>query len=405
MWSDLQFRYFSFRLELGQTLQFSASDAIKSLIVSREALLKQNFQQAILTHPGLLKTFLRNAGAQLSSQQLLFTKKILAEYQDLKKEEAPKIAETLQKLAKEKTENFARARGLAAPVASETLSELKVLTANMVCFPDKLPYTYGGISPWKGRIERLTETIRKTGAQIVCLQEVWDPEAMRALMEHFKEDYAFFIYEAGDPAGTLYVSKMGYNSGLFIASKVPLDTVIFNRFPRSIPEGSNRGALIVGFQIFQRQCALINTHLQHGSTPEMLEMRKEQLHFCHTYLQDVSAKTPSSWGFLTGDLNIDGFSPEFTASSMPSLFAIPYMEELSSKKATCTNYFTDLVVTPPAERGQVPISYELLDYCIQSKPCAVMMKSQQTLIPLYSLEAPTQALSDHQVVLTTWTAP
>jgi len=409
VWSDLLFRYFSSRLEMGKTIELSSSDSVKAAVRSEGESLEAAFQRQLLDYPGLLGAFLHNAeaAAQLTGQQRLFTANILKEYQAMNLKQRPKIAEALQKLSIEKTEAFCRELGSAKPVDGNTLSKLKVLTANIICFPGKLPYMYGGISPWEERIDRLIETIRSADAQIVCLQEVWDPKAMRALADRLRNDYAVFIYGAGDPAGTLEIKKMGYSSGLFIASKLPLDAVTFSKFHRSIPEGSNRGALLITTLVAQRQFACLNTHLQHGNTPLMREVRQEQLSSCSEALQTSFAKAlgGSAWGCLVGDLNIDAFLPEFHDSGLARLFSVPYVVNLSNAKATCTEYFNDLVLTPIDERSKVPLSYELLDYCVLPATSSVTVHGEQTLIPLYDLAQPSKALSDHQALLTTWVLP
>ena len=306
-----------------------------------------------------------------------------------------------------KKDPFAFFQGAAKPLDPAVLKEVRVLTANIICFPDRLTYLYGGISPWKTRIDQLVKIIGGSDAEIVCLQEVWDPEAMRALIEGLKGDYAYFIYNAGDPAGTMDVNKAGYSSGLFIASKLALSEVAFKLFKRSIPEGSNRGMLSAACRVGKDRVCLITTHLQHGNTLPMQQVRKEQLHQCHALLEQLISQpnSPSSWGFLTGDLNINAFIPEFKESGLPTLFSIPYTANLlpgQKEKATCTDYFTDLVRTPPDQRDQVKVSYELLDYCISPVSSKAAIKPVQKLIPLFSIEAPDKALSDHQALLTTW---
>lgn len=419
-WSDLLFRFFSFQLELGKTLGLSSSEDVKTITRQQQGLLSKAFQQKLSEHPALLATFLNNAkeAVNLTPQQRLFTESILQECQSAYPKKADQIAASLQKLSTLKTESFTFATGLATPLKAENLSELKVLTANIACFPGNLPYMYGGVSPWKDRIDRLVETICKTEAQIVFLQEVWDPEAMRAFADALKTDYACFVYDAGDPAGTLNIYKMGYNSGLFIASKLPLDDVAFNRFPRSIPEGSNRGAIIATCRVAQDRIALMNTHLQHAGGPplqvrEMVQVRKEQILLCYAYLQEVISRTlPNrSWGFMAGDLNVDAYSPEFNECGLPRLFSIPYTAHLSDvmaakkEKITWTDYFNDLVVTPLDQRDKVPVVSELIDYCCCPTLSAVLRESTQTLIPLFSIDAPMQALSDHKGLLTTWKIP
>ncbi len=405
IWSDLLFRYFSFKLELGKTKSLSLNEPVKNSVAEEGQRLEKAFQQKLHSRADLLTTFLNNAKASqsLTPQQRLFTEQVLKEYQQTQEKEAKKIADALQNILS--TASYATAEGVAKPLNAEKMQELKVLTANVLCFPGTLNWMYGGASPWKERIHKLVDVIRNTDAHIVCLQEVWDPEAMRTFVELLKNDYAFFVYNAGDPAGTLDVNKGGYSSGLFVASKIALDSVAFNRFPKSIPLGSNRGAILATCKVAKERIAFVTTHLQHqsGDNLEMRQARREQLALCHDYLQQAT-KTLSdrSWGFLAGDLNINAYSEDYKDSNIASLFSVPYVANLSNEKATCTNYFNDLVLTPKDERAKVPYSYELLDYCVRPALSNVSLIPTQSLVPLYDLKAPIQALSDHQALLTTW---
>lgn len=409
IWSDLLFGYFSFGLELSRTGQLSLNEKVKISATEEGQLLKQKFQQKLFTHSGLLSTFLNNAEAaqHLTPQQRLFTEQILKEYQETHAKEAQKIAQVLEKISGKGMASYACAKGIAKSINADVLQEIKVFSANICCFPGNLSYTYGGLCPWNQRIDKLAEIIRNSEAQIVCLQEVWDPDAMRVLIEKLKNDYSIFIYDAGDPAGTLKVNKMGYSSGLFVASKLALDSIAFNLFPRSIPEGSNRGAIVATCRVAKERIAFINTHLNHASAPlqmQMRDVRQEQLLLCYGYLQEaISRALPNrSWGFLAGDSNIDAFSEEFNECGLSRLFSIPYAHDLSNEKPTWTDYFNDLVRTPLDQRDKVVPVNELVDYCIRPTLSSLTPKSSQTLVPLYDLEKPVEALSDHQALLTTW---
>lgn len=410
IWSDLLFGYFSLGLELGKTKQLSVNDQVKASSTEESQLLEKAFQQKLSSYSSLLSTLLHNAEAsqRLTPQERLFTEQILKEYQDTHLQEAQKIAEVLGKMSGEDMASYVSVKGIAKPINADALQELKVFSANICCFPGTLSYMYGGVRPWQQRIDKLVSTIRDSEAQIVCLQEVWDPEAMRALVEKLKDEYAFFIYNAGDPAGTLKVDKMGYSSGLFVASKLTLDSIAFKRFPRSIPEGSNRGAILATCRVAKERITFINTHLNHaGGSQQMLmrQVRQEQLLLCYGYLQElVSRHLPdNSWGFLAGDFNIDAFSEEFGECGLSRLFSIPYAQDLSKEKPTWTDYFNDLVSTPLDRRDTVAPVNELVDYCIRPTLSTIAPKSTQTLVPLYDIKKPLEALSDHQALLTTWT--
>lgn len=405
-WSDLQFSYVSFDLLLDKTADLSSINEVKTSTPAQQSILKNRFKTLLASHPGLLDALISNAhaAAKLTPQQHFLTENILKNYQRPSSEKTAKISSALQTLSDTEKQSFAYAPGTALPVDAKKLSQLNVLTANILCFPGILPYMYGGTSPWKDRISQIVDTILSAKAEIVFLQEVWDPEAMRALIKLLQNDYAHFFYNAGDPSGTIDPEKMGYNSGLFIASKLPLQSVSFERFVRSIPKKSNRGAFFAICEAGKQRVAFINTHLQHGNLPEFREVRKEQLYCCHRLL--MQARPNSDWGFLAGDLNINALDSNFQESGISELFEIPYAIDRFEKKmekATCTDYFNDLVMTPFDRRKQVVPTFELLDYCIAPKGFSMPAKPVQKLIKLFSVDAPAKALSDHNALLTTWT--
>lgn len=403
-WSDLLFRCFSLQLEMGQTIHYAPQEAIRQAAEEEGKEWLKNLQQILLSASDVRKAFIKNAHHtdKLSPDQRRITASVLKECQNVVCEKAQKT------LASYPQSSFSIAKGLAAPLEGDSLARFSIFTANIICFPGELPYLYGGMRPWKERMDGLIEVFLQADAEIICLQEVWDPEAMRCLIDRLKGTYAYFVYNAGDPAGTLQVDKMGYSSGLFIASKLPLDKVEFRRFPRSIPIGSNRGGLMATCQAANQTIRFLTTHLQHGEDADQVTLRKEQLHLCNSYLQETLPKDPSqnAWAVLVGDLNIDGFSKEYASSGLLRLFTIPYVEGLSEKekavKATSTNYFSDLVKTPQSQRSQVVKSYEILDYTITPANSSNKIAPTQVLIPLICMSCPGKSLSDHNGLLTTW---
>jgi endonuclease/exonuclease/phosphatase family metal-dependent hydrolase len=285
--------------------------------------------------------------------------------------------------------------------------ELRVFTANIICFPSILTYYYGGIAPWKTRIDKLAAVFKQTDAHIVCLQEVWDPEAMEALFERLKESYSFFVFDAGDPYSTLDPENMGYCSGLFVASRIPFDEVSFYPYVRTFPakKGVKRGALLVKMTINGEKVTCLSTHLQHGTDENAEMIRLEQFARCHDLLQQAvdEGKENQSWGFLLGDINIDAFSKEFEQSQMQQLFLVPYIErqiKVTPANATATNYFNDLVYAPLDQRRKIVPFYELLDYCICLKTAPKPSTCKK--VALFDVDKPMEALSDHQGLLTTW---
>ena len=98
LWSDLQFRLFSFGLKLSQTQELSLNDQVKAFIPSEQTTLKESFQKKLSNYPNLLTTFLRNAqaAASLTAQQRLFTESILKEYQGTHPKDSQRISDCFE---------------------------------------------------------------------------------------------------------------------------------------------------------------------------------------------------------------------------------------------------------------------------------------------------------------------
>jgi endonuclease/exonuclease/phosphatase family metal-dependent hydrolase len=279
-------------------------------------------------------------------------------------------------------------------------NRLSVLTANLICFRDPLSYFFGGASPAVLRIDEIAKKILKTKADIVCLQEVWDEEALKVLKERLKNDYVYFVYEAGNQTGTLSPDEIGFNSGLFIASKVHLEELDFSLFSemKQVKGGIKRGALHARFKAGNSYWKMVATHLQHGSDQESIKIRNTQFQNCSELVGDEK-------GFVIGDLNINAFSEEFKESLLSSEFIVPYLRKKSNvteKTATATNYFNDLVHTPLEERALIKPSFELIDYCVIPKKSPHQKILSQERVVLFSINNPTKALSDHHGLLTVW---
>ncbi len=393
-WSDLCIRFFSLKLLFGQIQNLSPDAVLKTTANSQFQKMLNLFRRR-LQDKSILDTFTENglAAAALTPLQREITEKILQSSLDAHHP-------SLKNLAKYERNNFDLKQFPAK--SNPPVDTLRVFTANILCFPDNLSYLYGGVSEWPERIDRIVAKIFETDADIVSLQEVWDPKVMRALVDLLKSKYCYFVYDAGNQFTTLKPQDIGINSGLFVASRFPLDFVSFTPFVRTIPPhaSAKRGALEGLFSLSGTEWAFVTTHMQHGSAPPMAEIRQEQLGLCIDLL-----KINRQNGFLMGDLNIDAFSTEFSNSRLAAEFAIPYLQGqtgLTPENATCTDYFNDLIRTPPDERSKVKPTYELLDYCAGFKGSNLAKPLSQEKIPLFSIEDPSAALSDHHGILTVW---
>lgn len=286
----------------------------------------------------------------------------------------------------------AQKKGLAKPLKKPSYS-LSLLNANLICFPDILTYYFGGIRPWKKRIEDVAKLLIASNADLLCLQEIWDPAAARALIHLLEKEYAYFFYDIGSQYATLDAKKMGYSSGLFVASKLPVKSSSFIPFQ----EGAisiKRGVFKIDCPLRSKKISIFTTHLSNNQ-----EALKE-LVICTDLVQKASL---SGHVILNGDLNIEAFSSDYEKSELSTIYKSPYLlkiKQINSSNQTATEYFERLVFTPPNKRGSISATSEILDYCLTLKSSA--LKGKTKLIPFYDLQKPEFALSDHQGLYTEW---
>lgn len=392
-WSSLCGFFFDMQLLYFQTLSLTSNVILKGYVGNYLVDLHSYFRKS-LKERNILEVFGDNGleAAFLTPFQRDLTEKVLAG------------AQNPNELAIEKLELFERHNFIYEQLpVNKTISvgnRLTVLTANVLCFPENFTYFFGGVSPWPARIDALAKKFMSTNADIICLQEVWDKEVARALIDLLKGKYSYFIYDAGNQYGTLSPEEIGFNSGLFVASRIPLENITFTPFAhmKPIKGGVKRGAIRAEFTAGNAKWTLVTTHLQNGTDEDAAQIRKGQFDHCSELLG-------LDKGFILGDFNINAFSEEFKNSTLSKEFSIPYLNHKSSvtkETATATDYFNDLVHTSPDERSEVNPTYELLDYCVIRKDAISMKLLSQERVPLFSIEDPEGALSDHHGILTVW---
>jgi endonuclease/exonuclease/phosphatase family metal-dependent hydrolase len=391
-WFSVCCRFFSLKLLCEQITTLSQDAALKAA-AERAFLHMQSYFSNRLKEERIIHTFQANGIAAdiLTPLQRDITEKIL-----LTSVTANDLS--LQTLNGYRKHNYTTKQ---FPQKEELQTDtLRAFTANILCFPDNLSYLYGGVSPWPNRIEQIVAKILATHAHVVALQEVWDPKVMTALVERLKTEYSYFVCDAGNQFATLDPEEIGFSSGLFVASRLPLKNISFTPFARCIPAkaGARRGAIKAEVTLNGKIWTFVATHMQHGSEIG-LEIRKEQLELCTELLRTGER------GFLMGDLNINAFSNEFKIGALSVLYSIPYLHGQSTvtkANATQTDYFNDLVHIPLSERSNTSPVFELLDYCVALKEFPDNEPVKQDKVFLFSIEEPCEALSDHHGLLTLW---
>jgi len=238
---------------------------------------------------------------------------------------------------------------------------------------------------------RLHTISLKKNADVVCLQEVHDEESAYALFRKIKHIYPYFYINIGADVAVVNPNHIALNSGLFVASKYLINNPQFERFQvegmqEGIHKGFFSGTLIVDNKPF---CYLLSTHLNPFDNDEAKRIRENETKVIVAKIKALQQQAPLP-AILVGDLNVNWGSAEWKRSLLNRAFTNAYQD----KHPTCTDYFNDLVWTHPKQRDQVKKVNYIYDYALVFKTHLLNIESH--MAPLYHLNKPTSALSDHQ---------
>ena len=274
----------------------------------------------------------------------------------------------------------------------ETMDGAKVgiLNANLLFMPKYLTYYFGGVRSWEKRMRDIVKSLRRKNSDVIALQEIHDEESAFALFRTLKHQYPYFYLNIGVDNAVVDPEEISMNSGLFIASKHPIANPKFVRFQaegrqKGIHKGFFYGTLIVNGKPF---CYLISTHLNHDNETAA-RVREEEAQMIVSTIESLQKVLPLP-ALVVGDLNVSYGTQEWENSTLNQAFIDGY----TSKKPTCTDYFNDLVWTPIKERSKVKARNYIYDYALVCRTHPMSIKSK--VFPLYQIDKPTDALSDHQ---------
>ena len=252
--------------------------------------------------------------------------------------------------------SYFRGTGVEQPEA-RTLFQLNV------CCPPIDSRTFGGVVPWRLRIDALAAHIRDSGADLVCLQEVYDRKAADALIARLGGEYAHIFYDIGP-------QSYGCNcSGLMVLSKAPLKNVDFRWYMYGLGAEAWGMKGAIAFDV-AGMGHVINTHLQYSrrdDAPQVEEqaIRARQLAILRGL---VPADRPT---LVVGDLNIRCDTEEERRELEP--------------------YFYNLLTPQIREEGTC--RYGALDYVMQSR-----IGAQR---PYDVRKIPSGEITDHDGLVTT----
>lgn len=182
--------------------------------------------------------------------------------------------------------------------AIESMTDLRVLTFNVWMLPAPLPGTNR-----RRRLDRIVAALRDVDADIVAIQEAFDPWARRALTQELSDRY-----ETND--GVLEMRRsMGLaidrTGGLLILSKLPICHASFTSHP--LPLGAKlpervacKGVLHTAITTPAGRLDVLNVHFYAGGKRADRAVRTTQLHHLSRMLGSTTDSVPL---IVTGDFN------------------------------------------------------------------------------------------------------
>jgi endonuclease/exonuclease/phosphatase family metal-dependent hydrolase len=241
------------------------------------------------------------------------------------------------------------------------------------------PRLFGGVTPARERIEAVANKILQEDPDLFVAQEVHVGPAA-ALYEQLKGTYAHFYTRI------LPSALLGFDSGLFIASKRPIEGS-FRVIPLPPGEVIHRAAAVFD----AGPCGLGITHLSAGTGVQAESVRAQQMATIVSAIQERAAKP----FLLLGDLNIERTGDEYRRLNIARDFTNGYEPAaFEPETATCTNLFTEQHRgTLGAEKISLYQLYEWIDYALLWKRAGGIRDFVTRLIPVYPI-------SDHNFLRT-----
>lgn len=246
---------------------------------------------------------------------------------------------------------------------------LSVLTLNTCFVPGLLTYIHGGVRRWQERVAPLADLIRSTNADVVCLQEFHPDEANHALYEALKNDYAYFYGIIGPRFLGFDITALGLPSGLFVASKYPIEKPTFNLYKET---GFPMNYGFFDFVVTDGSTPLAhvyNTHMQSLNQEEFPKIRGQQLkQVLDKMASDIQSAPDQDIPYLfVGDFNIPWGSKEPGEELIAAHFYDDYnnnRKTLDRQDATWTDYYTWYWFTSNHIPIEVKDNFGTLDYAL-----------------------------------------
>lgn len=298
-------------------------------------------------------------------------------------------------------------KGQSSEKVAQSGSEFTVLNLNTCFVPSRYPYLFGGVLlPWQERVAALADKILSVDADVVCLQEVHAEDASQALFELLKDRYSHFYTAIGPRVLGFSLESLGLPSGLFVASKYPIERPQFTLFSLS---GVQMNYGFFDFLISNGKDPMghiYTTHMQSLKYHQFEEIRAAQLGQILKKMEvDAKSDDRKVPFFLCGDFNIPFGWGEPGSALIDDNFTDDYNREraeVNGANRTCTDYFTNHFFSPTKNRDEIDPYFQIIDYALLHRSVGSSGYEIKTVqVPMNDLDQPETALSDHHGLLTT----
>jgi hypothetical protein len=227
--------------------------------------------------------------------------------------------------------------------------------------------------------------------------------ASNALYERLRKGgYHYFYDSIGPRFWGVELEDLGFPSGLFVASRYPLESPKFRYFQHAeFP--MNYGVFSFVLRKGAVQAQIYTTHMQSLAGEEYVKTRALQLEEILEEMQQDAANTSEKRAyFLCGDLNVPWGAGERAENLIRTYFSGDYQERHSAideNTATCTYYLTNYFLSSSKKAEEIDPHFQILDYALVLRPC-VGYQIETNRIQMYDLNIPEGAISDHHGLLT-----
>jgi len=382
--------------------------------------------KALLRNPALYRSFIAymkmaaEKEGSLNPYERYQVYNVLQSYEHIKnafsKEEQEELAHLKALFANGNMQPFIYLEGKSQDnTYSQDNEAFTILTLNTCFMPGEFPFLYGGvILPWQKRVKPLAEKILSANADVVCLQEVFPEEASYALYEALKNHYIYFYAAIGPRPLGFSINTIGLPSGLFVASKYPIEQPCFTLFS-AVEFPINYG--FFDFIVKNGKVTLghvYTTHMHAFNQELFVHIRTLQLKQILDKMQaDLKTQKETMPFFLCGDLNVPYGSQEPSEALIHACFYDGYNKNITTvneSTSTCTDYFSNYYFSFHQDSKQIDPNFQILDYALLLKSlpssphhqllCQEVQLNTE-LISMNDLRDPEGAISDHHALLTT----